>query len=60
VAQEFVVALDLVALDADDGAVIADAYQEITAFGVQERGDRLGAGRTRWLPRRSARKSQGS
>jgi hypothetical protein len=37
--HELVVVLELVAFDADDGTVIGDADQEISALGVQERGD---------------------
>src|SRR5205807_8588326 len=41
VAHELVVALKLVAFDADDRAVVCHADQEVATFGVQERRDRL-------------------
>ena len=40
VAHELVVALELIALDADDGTVVGNADQQVAAFGVEERGDR--------------------
>jgi hypothetical protein len=40
VAHELVVVVELVVLDPDDRAVVGNADQQISAFGVQERGDR--------------------
>ena len=44
VAQELVVVVQAVVVDAEHGAVVGDADQEVAALGVEERGDGLERG----------------
>jgi hypothetical protein len=41
VTHELVVTVQLIAFDADDGAVVRDPDQQVAALGIQERGERL-------------------